>query len=315
MNTNAQTNQPDILGQLGEILKPVNLLDHLQGSAIRAHYWTSFDPEKRGQQLIKDYNEQLIEDIKELEAAGIDPETIDSYKKRYEGLFTSWLGAKSRTFSAMITGPAKFPTRRHEKANRSEENHYTVFQEWRKRAKKAIIRKAQPEKTYISELERYRAELAGMQRNHDLMKQGNKMIAAAKKQGKDISGELMTLLNISKFNAEWAMKWGFGLQNNNANMKRVEGMIKTLEQKESMKEENPVTNYTFEGGRMVIDYNIDRIQIMFDTRPTSEELTAWKAKGLNSFNWSPSAVAWQRKITANALHAVKRMLDKIVKVS
>lgn len=311
--TKIQTNQPDNFEQLGEILKPINLLDHLQDSAIRAHYWTSFDPEKRGQQLIKDYNEQLSEDIKELEAAGIAPEAISSYKTRYESLFTSWLGAKSRTFSAMITGPANFPTRRHEKANRSEENHYTVFQEWRKRAKKAIIRKAQPEKTYNSELERYRAELAAMQRNHDLMKQGNKMIAAAKKQGKNISGELMTLLNISKFNAEWAMEWGFGLQNNNANMKRVEGMIKTLEQKESMKEENPVTNYTFEGGRMVIDYNIDRIQIMFDTRPTSEELAVWKAKGLNSFNWSPSTGAWQRKITANALYSVKSMLNNINK--
>ena len=308
--------QTPVFETLGEILKPEpGILAHLQGQAIRAHYWTSFDPEKRGQQLIKDYNEQLTEDIKELEAAEIDPETIDSYKKRYESLFTSWLSAKSRTFSAMITGPAKFPTRRHEKSNRSEENHYTVFQEWRQRAKRAIIRKAQPVKTYTSEVERYRAELAGMQRNHELMKQGNKMIAKAKKEGKDISGELMTLLNFSKFDAEWAMKWGgFGLQNNNANMKRVEDMIKTLEQKEAMKAENPITRYSFDGGEFVVNYEVDRIQIFFETRPTREELTAWKAKGLNSYNWSPSATAWQRKITANALRDLKRMFEKITKL-
>jgi len=306
----------DVFKQLGEILKPEpGILAHLEGQAIRAHYWTSFDPEKRGQQLIKDYNEQLTEDIKELEAAGIDPETIDSYKKRYESLFTSWLSAKSRTFSAMITGSAKFPTRRHEKANRSEENHYTVFQEWRQRAKRAIIRKAQPVKTYTSELERYRAELAGMQRNHELMKEGNKRIKAANKSGENITQYLTDTFNIPAHMIEHTMRWGFGLTNNNANMKRVEDMIKTLEQKEAMKDTNPITRYSFDGGEFVVNYEVDRIQIFFDTRPTRDELTAWKAKGLNSYNWSPTTNAWQRKITPNAFWCLERMLTGIKKLT
>jgi hypothetical protein len=309
---NTQTN---VFETLGEILKPEpGILAHLQGQAIRAHYWTSFDPEKRGQQLIKDYNEQLTEDIKELETAGIDPETIDSYKKRYESLFTSWLSAKSRTFSAMITGPAKFPTRRHEKANRSEENHYTVFQEWRQRAKRAIIRKAQPVKTYTSELERYREELAAMQRNHELMKEGNKRIKAANKSGENLTQYLTDTFKIAPHMIEHTMRWGFGLTNNNANMKRVEDMIKTLEKKEAMKAENPITRYSFDGGEFVVNYEVDRIQIFFDPRPTKEELTAWKAKGLNSYNWSPTATAWQRKITANSLRDLKIMFERITKL-
>jgi hypothetical protein len=290
------------------------ILKHLEESAKRAHTWTSFSPEKRGEQMIKEYSEELTEDIEELQKHTVSEESIADYKARYERYFTSYLGAKSRCFSAMITGPANFPTRRHEKANRSEQKHFEIFREWRIRAKKAIIRKAQPAKTFITELDRYKEELASMQRNHELMKQGNKMIARAKKEGKDISGELMKLLGINQFNAEWAMKWGFGLQNNNANMKRVEDRIKELEAKEKMLETAPVTKYTFEGGEMVINYEVDRIQIFFSNKPSKDELAAWKAKGLNTFNWSPTHKAWLRKITPNALRCVKSMLSGITKI-
>ena len=65
---------------------------------------------------------------------------------------------------------------------------------------------------------------------------------------------------------EHTMRWGFGLQNNNANMKRVEDMIKTLEQKEAMKDKSPITKYRFESGEFLVNYEVDRIQIFFDTR-------------------------------------------------
>lgn len=299
-----------------ETLQATLILQHLEGKAIRAHNWTSFSPEKRGEQMIKDYSEELTEDLEELyKNELVSYESIIDYKNRYERLFTSYLGAKSNCFSVMITGGSNFNTRKHAKANRSEDRHYEIFREWRIRAKKAIVRKAQPVKTFVSELDRYKVELAGMQRNHDLMKQGNKLIAAVKKEGKDISKELMTLLNINQFNAEWAMKWGFGLQNNNTNMKRVEARIKELEAKENMREVNPITKYTFDGGEMIINYEIDRIQIIFNSRPTSAELTEWKGKGLNTFNWSPSAMAWQRKITANAMYCIKHMLTGITKIA
>lgn len=289
------------------------ILNNFKQAAISAHNWTSHSPEKRGEQLIKDYSEQLSEDIKELETQGIDNEQIESYKTRYKGLFSSWLSAKSRCASSFITGPANFPTRRNEKANRSEENHYTLWQEWRKRAIKAIIRKAQPEKTYMSEIDRYKAELAAMQKNHELMKEGNKRIKVASKTGEDLTDYLINTFGIQPHMISWSMKFGFGLSNNNANMKRVEERIKELEAKESIKNENPVTKYTFEGGTLITNYEIDRLQIIFDSRPSSTELNEWKSKGLNSYNWSPSNMAWQRKITANALWSVKRMLPQLTK--
>jgi hypothetical protein len=290
------------------------MLEHLSRQAYLANYWTSFSPEIRGQQMIKEYSNQLESDILELQNNNIASEIIADYQKRYESLFSSWLSAKSRCASSMITGPANFNVRRHQKANRSEENHYSVFQVWREKAKKAIIRKSQPAKTFLTELDRYKQELESLKRNHEQMKEGNKIIAKARKEGKDISDYLINTFGVAPHMIDWAMKFGFGLQNNNANIKRVEERIKEIEAKEQMRDQSPVTNYSFEGGKMVINYEADRIQIFFDNRPTREELTTWKSNGLNSFNWSPSNNSWQRKITANAMSAVKRMLPPLTKM-
>jgi len=299
---------------LAEIIKPEPaILQHLESKAIRSYNWTSFSPERRGEQMIKDYSEELTADIEELrKEANVNDESITDYKERYERLFSSYLSAKSGTFSAMITGPAKFNNRKHEKANRSEEKHYEIFREWRSRAKKAIVRKAQPVKTFVSEIDRYKADLASMQRNHEKMKQGNKLVAKAIKSGEDISQTLINNYGVAPHMVDWCMKFGFNLTNNNANMKRVEQRIKELEQKETMRQNQPEKEYTFKGGKVVMNYEADRIQIFFDVRPTQQELNDWKAKGLNSFNWSPSAMAWQRKITGNAIYATKYMLKGLI---
>ena len=300
------------------------ILSHLKDQAIRSYDNTSFSPEKRGETMIDEYSEELVVDMEELKAGGADEANIADYRQRYERYFTSYLHAKSNTFSVMITGGSNFPVRRHEKANRSERRHYEIFREWRVRAKKAIIRKAQPEKTFTSELERYRSELAGMKHNHELMKACNSIIkkSTAKKQTTEDCIKQLVEAGLGEEDARKILvnKFGyigypsFRLTNNNASMKRIEEMIKTLEQKEEMAGTNPITKYSFDGGEMVINYEIDRIQVFFSERPTTSELNEWKSKGLNSFNWSPSNKAWQRKITANALHAVKRMLTNIVKI-
>ncbi len=297
-----------------------NPLAHLEQKAIQAHNWTSFHPEKRGASMVKDYGNELNEDLEELRGAAVQEESLNDYKARYEYYFSSYLGAKSNTFSVMITGAGNFPVRRHEKANRSAHRHYEIFREWRERAKKAIVRKAQPAKTYSSELERYKADLAKMQTLQEIMKKCNAIIKKAK--GNDCTA-LLVEAGLSEKNAieiqkpDYVNRLGFApfeLTNNNANIKRVEQMIKTLETKEQMQQQQPITTYKFEGGQLVVNYEIDRLQILFDSKPTQSELSDWKQKGLSSYNWSPSNSAWQRKITANAMWSVKRMLPQLTKI-
>lgn len=288
------------------------ILEKFRSQAYAAHSNTSFSPGKRAESMVNDYSEELEADLQELRDGGAGEEAVESYRIKYEQFFSSYLGAKSRCFSVMITGGSNFPVRRHEKANRSEHRHYEVFREWRQRAKKAIIRKAGPEKTFLSEIDRYKNDLEGMKRNHDLMKKCNVIIKKAK--GKDCTSELVAA-GLSESNArkiqlpDFAGRIGFAsfnLTNNNANMKRVEERIKVLEAKEKRAVTVKEERFPFPGGEVILNHEEDRLQIKHDNKPSREELTAMKAKGLSSFNWSPSNMAWQMKISN---HAIRKAND------
>lgn len=284
------------------------LLENFKQKAIDAHRWTSFSPEKRGESIINLYSAQLIEDLQELRAQNIDNDTLVSYEQRYKSLFNAWINAKSNCISSMITGPARFPTNKAEKANRSEQKHYEIFQQWREKAKKAIVRKTQPEKTYNSEIEKYKQELEAMRKNHELMKAGNIAIKKAHKEKTDISQYLIETFGIKPHMIDWTMKFGFGLQNNNANMKRIELRIKELEAKEQNRQDEPEKEFLFNGGKVIMNYEADRIQIKHDTKPNQDVITLMKK---NAFKWSPSNQVWQRQITNNAIYATKQLLKNI----
>jgi len=299
----------DLFNQLADITRPEtqnNHLDEFKQRAVCAHQWTSFSPERRGEALINDYNEQLTEDLAELTAANIDKETIQGYKTRYINLFKSWLNAKSRTASPMITGPANFNVRRHEKANRSEQKHYELWQEWRQRAKKAIVRKSQPVKTFLSELERYAAELESLKKNHELMKEGNKRILKARKTGENINEYLTNTFNIKPHMIEWTLKFGFGLSNNLANIKRIEERILILTRKQERADTIGTSSKDFEGFKVIFNHEADRIQIRHDEKPDFNTISNLKRHG---FKWSPSFKAWQRQLNRNGIDAAERVLN------
>lgn len=284
------------------------LLQNFKEKAISAHRWTSFSPERRGETMVSEYSAQLAKDLEELKAQNTDSETLAAYEQRYKSLFSAWLNAKSNCISSMITGPARFPIHKAEKANRSEQKHYDIFQQWREKAKKAIVKKTQPEKTYNSEIERYKQELEGMRKNHELMKEGNIAIKKAHKDKTDISQYLIDTFGIKPHMIDWTMKFGFGLQNNNANMKRVEARIKELEAKEQNRQNEPEKEFSFNGGKVIMNYEADRIQIKHDSRPNQEVITLMKRNG---FKWSPTNQAWQRQITGNAIYVTKNLLKSL----
>lgn len=91
----------------------MNMTNHpMYELAYRAYYNTSFSLERRA----KDFCISFDVDIDNLENLGISQERIE----RYKALVTRHLQVRSRCISSMITGPANFPVRRAEKANRAE---------------------------------------------------------------------------------------------------------------------------------------------------------------------------------------------------
>lgn len=286
-------------------MKTVLNFENLKELAIRAHSGTSFSPEKRGEDLRKECYDVLLADIEELKKHSVGQEALQKYEERYEQLFSAWLRAKSNCISTMITGGSNFPVRRAEKANAAERSRYEAFTNWRDKAKKAIIKKTLPEKTYSSEIDRYRRELTSMEANHVKMKEANKRIKEVSKTGEDISQYLIEELGVVPHMVDWTLKFGFGLSNNLANMKRVKDRIAELEKKQEA-QEGGNKEIVFNLGTVVLNYEADRLQILFNDRPDEGLRNSLKKSG---FKWAPSAGAWQRQLTGNAIWATKRLLS------
>lgn len=115
-------------------------LEHLKERAIRAHNWTSFDPDKRGKQFIDTHTEFLNESVDALKILGATNEQIQRFKTDFEKKLSEWIGAKSRCMSSAIAGPARFPVEKARKANDTEQRRGQEFYAWVEKVKTAIKR-------------------------------------------------------------------------------------------------------------------------------------------------------------------------------
>ena len=67
----------------------------------------------------------------------------------------------------------------------------------------------------------------------------------------------------------------------------------------------PQTGTAFDGGQIVRNIDLNRLQILFDDIPSADTRAALKQNG---FRWSPKNQAWQRQLTDNAERAAKSIL-------
>jgi len=276
--------------------------------AYRAFSNTSFSPEKRALMYVRDYSEQLQDDllvIKEREA------DADRYQKRYIDLWVSWMHAKGRCISSMITGPANFPTRRAEKANNSEHSAYLKFETWRKKALHAITK---PENTDIVKgtdgaLSKMQTKLNKLVDLQETMKAANKIVRDKKgnkvERLTNIRGisETMALSLLTPDRVHGSGFPGYSLTNNNAKINRIRKEIEAEERRLAKYEKG---NKECQYGDIKVVENADenRLQIIFDGKPEEEIRKELKSSG---FRWSPKHGAWQRQLTNNAIESVKRL--------
>lgn len=90
--------------------------------AADAFRWTSFSPEKRGEQCRREYVDAVNGLYAELWPLAKSPAQravlaaeMGRYRDGYLARFRAYLAAHGRTASSMITGPSNFPTRRNAK--------------------------------------------------------------------------------------------------------------------------------------------------------------------------------------------------------
>lgn len=66
------------------------------------------------------------------------------------------------------------------------------------------------------------------------------------------------------------------------------------------REETGFVGWQFEGGEAVANQEENRLQLLFDEKPSEEQRSELKGWG---FRWSPSNKAWQRQLNSNAIYA------------
>lgn len=284
------------------------LLQHLTQQARSAFNWTSFDPEKRGDRTIEAYSQELAGDIATLRSKGASSEQIERYKSKYEQMFSHWLSSHSRCASSAITGGSNFPVRRMQKYNNWERGSYERFVEWRDKVLRAYDRYERKQKIEEAggELEIAKKKLKKLEAAQEQMKKVNAAHKAFLKKPEtldkaDFSEDVKQMIRnyVPGYSWEKHPYAPYMLTNNNARIKQTKDRIAQLEQKEKQAETIGKNDFPFEGGKVVLNYEQDRLQIIHNEKPPYEKINELKKNG---FRWSPFFKAWQRKLTNAAKH-------------
>lgn len=287
-------------------------LDEHWDLARRAFNWTSFDPETRGARTIIEHEQQLNSDLKE-----IPEEEKERYVANYEKYFSAWLSACSDCASSAITGGSGFNVRKAEAANKREQDRYENLIEWRKKAQKAIAKKVEenrPEEEKRREAWQYleRDILGSAATIHGIntgIERGyhkalfvssiyNKVETYAKKG--DVFMVQKAIDCIRKFNETMSVV----ITERHKFFKLVD-VAETNKEKIQDKSEKESTEVLFKGGKVVNNFQENRIQLIFDEKPSADIISQLKK---SAFKWSPRFGAWQRQMTGNAVYTLKHFL-------
>jgi frataxin-like iron-binding protein CyaY len=106
----------------------------------------------------------------------------------------------------------------------------------------------------------------------------------------------------------WVQKSGpyesWRLSNNNAEIRRIKEKLESLKELDGMAAET----INFSGGVMRVNVEINRVQFIFEEKPSDEVRSLLKSNG---FKWAPSKNAWQRQRTLNAVKAARSLISKL----
>lgn len=288
-----------------EIRKSVSELEQV---AVNSCRMISMDPERMGHHICMECSEDLNEFL-----ANIPEELRAEYEAKYLNKWREWLAALSRCYSVLVTGPARFNNRRHEKMNDYERAARQRLQDWSEKVVKRINR--QQRLTGWAEIERLQEKMDTLQRLQDTMKAANKVCRSTKLSEEEKVDELVAL-GIKEQDAVMLLhptqSWQsvglatYKLQNNLAKIKATQAAI---ERHKAMAEAED-KEITFNGGRVVVCNSDERMRFYFDEIPTVEVRNLMKR---NAFKWSPKNGAWQRQLTANCKFDTKRIIAELNK--
>jgi hypothetical protein len=157
----------------------------------------------------------------------------------------------------------------------------------------------------------YKEKLAELEKRQEFMKSVNAYWRKHKtmKGCPGYSDQMAMIVDTEMKTAySWVQKSGpfesWRLSNNSAEIRRIKEKLETLENLDGMAAEI----IKFPGGEMRVDVDINRVQFIFDDKPSDEKRSLLKHNG---FKWAPSQGAWQRQRTLVAIRIAKSLISKL----
>ena len=231
---------------------------------------------------------------------------LDTYARKLAENINRRNEIATRVPSILIAGGSNFPVRKKEKQNRADD---AAMAEWRqiqglldkiRGTGRGGISADDPEA-----VQKLKIKLKGLEQDQEKMKAVN----AYYRKHKTLEGcPQLSAEEIEKLKASMARNWrdnpkpyeSFALSNNNANIRQTKLRIEELTRMAATEYEG----WAFEGGKVKMDRESNRLQVFFDEKPDWETCSAVRHSG---FKWAPSVGAWQRQLTDNAIYAAKHL--------
>lgn len=275
---------------------------------------TSQDPDILGEDSIVLYEKQLHDDLMNMPEA-----EQEQYMQNFKSYYSNMLSASSRCASTFVTGAANFNHRKNEKANASYQKRINDFTEWRERALKAIAKRVEDQKP-----EEQKREKEWKRLRNDIGSSASVIHAINTKASKCYSkalfvssiynkvstfashGEVEIVDKALAYICEWNVREKKPIITERHKFFQLSEVARKVKAKQEEVANRENKEYLFNGGKVIINYKAERIQIFFDEIP--DKAMRDRLGREYSFNFSGQHKAWQRKITSSTMQAVKDVL-------
>lgn len=232
---------------------------------------------------------------------------LDTYARRLAENMNKEYSIQGMCPSVMISGAGNFPVAKKQKQNAAMDRNLEEWHEIQglldkiKGTGTGGISSDDPEA-----IAKLKIKLDGLEGLQERMKAVN---AYYRKHKTVIGCPELTPEQAEKLQAEMSRSmWpdpkpfeSYQLSNNKGKINQVKQRIAELEKRQT--QEAP-QGWEFDGGEVVINTELNRLQIVFDGRPDDAMRDNLKSHG---FRWAPSQSAWQRQLTDNAIYAAKKI--------
>ena len=279
-------------------------------AARRAKEANSYSDYKPGS-ATAEYRSMVDEAVQlaERQKARVDPmhhekidRLLDTYARKLAENMNNSFAIESRVPSILITGGGNFPVRKKEKQNVARDKNTEEWQDIRgllgKIRSTGMGGISADDPNAVQKLE---AKLSSLEQSQETMKAVN----AYYRKNKTLDGcTLMPPEQLEKLKENFVRFYpmhrqpfpSYSLTNNNAEIRRTKARIEEL----TRKAEQSYAGWEFDGGKVEVNKEENRLQVFFDEKPDEEKRTELKSNG---FRWSPNAGAWQRQLNSNAFFA------------